>query len=359
MTIRNLWVQQFRNYADTSLTFSPTTTILVGKNASGKTNLLEAIATLSTGKSFRAESDREMIAFDAQLARMKAQVVTAGDVHTLELVLTQGIVQGSAAPLKKYLVNGVSKRMVDFVGMLRCVRFWPQDLELVTDTPSCRRRYLDQVLVQVDRDYRRALSTYEQALRRRNKVLEAIREGMAHRKQLTFWDEALIEHGTRITAFRKGLVAALNAHPSGALHPDAGVFRLVYDASVMSQPRLEQYADAEIAAATTLVGPQRDDLIFLFQKQGKELELARFGSRGEQRLGVLWLKMGESAFLDERSGEKSVLLLDDMFSELDEQHRSVIIQMAQDHQTIITTTDAAFIDASLCAQSTVFHLPLP
>lgn len=360
MIIRSVWLQGLRNYTNLAVSFSDTTTIIVGDNAVGKTNLLEALYLLASGKSFHAESDRELISFSAELARVKGIVVDAsGEKKELEILLTPGSVLGKKTATKRYTINGVGRRMVDFVGTVRCVLFWPQDLELVTDSPSYRRRYLDRVLMQADRGYRRALTTYEQALRRRNRVLEAIREGSASSKELTYWNESLIEHGTCIHQSRKEYIDFLNTFTTPVSEELLPRYRLTYNYSEISESRLRQYANEEIQAGMTLVGPHRDDCIFMFSSSESPKNVAKFGSRGEQRLAVLWVKIGESAYIERHSGEKPVLLLDDMFSELDPQHRTVLEYLVRDRQTIVTTTDASFIAAAVRQQSTIIALPIP
>lgn len=323
MTLQSLGLQHFRSYDRAAFTFSPETTLIVGPNASGKTNILEAIMFCATGKSFRADQDREAIAWDQDIARVTTQI----DATSLELMLTHGEVGGQKAPLKKYSVNGVARRMVDFVGNLRAVLFWPEHLELVTDSPSLRRKYLDSVLVQIDREYRRNLLSYERGLRQRNKLLDAISEGNASRSQLLFWDQLLIRAGGYLTDIRAVYIAFINGNKN---------FSLEYDKSVISRIRLEQYAKEEVAAKATLVGPHRDD--FIMYKNGREL--GKFGSRGEQRLAILWLKLAELSFIEERTGERPILLLDDIFSELDREHRKIVVGLIGKQQTIITSANS-------------------
>lgn len=312
MTLSSLTLQQFRGYAKKSFSFSPGITLVVGPNAAGKTNIIEAIYFLATGKSFRADADGECIQFGQTFARIKG----AADDITLEILLT---------PAKKYLVNGVSKRMVDFIGNFRAVLFWPEYLELVTDSPSLRRKYLDGVLVQVDREYRRNLLSYERGLRQRNRLLDLINERKASRNQLLFWNQLLIKAGGYITDKREEYIDFVNTKNC----------HLVYDKSVISEGRLEQYKDEEIAVKSTLVGPHRDD----FTMTADNLDLSKFGSRGEQRLAVLWLKLAELAYTEKETGTRPILLLDDIFSELDESHKTLVSDLVGKQQTIITSSE--------------------
>lgn len=327
-TLSEIKLTNFRNFAKKTFTFSPQTTVIVGPNAIGKTNVLEAIYFLSTGKSFRAKLEREMVNYDADFCRVEAVV---GETD-LAIVLTKGLVER-----KKLLVNGVSKRLVDFAGNFKTTLFGPWDLDLVTESPSVRRRFLDMVLSQVDREYRRAIMSYEKGLRQRNRLLYRIREEGLSRSQLLFWDRLLIKNGDYISVARGNLIDFINSNYS--LVPSA--YSLIYDSSRISEGRLEQYAEEEVAAATTLVGPHRDD----FSIKDQERDLATYGSRGEQRMGVLWLKMAELAFVEDETGERPVLILDDIFSELDHEHRQIVMKIVGEQQTIITTADPHYIEA--------------
>ncbi len=336
MILTELSLQQFRSYQKRSFLFSPKTTLIVGPNTAGKTNILEAIMMLATGKSFRADVDREVVRWQSEIARVKAVV---GDTK-LEIMVTTGLVGGQKAPLKKYLVNGIARRQVDFVGNCKAVFFWPEHLELITDSPSMRRRYVDSVLVQVDREYRRNLMSYERGLRQRNRLLDAINESTASRNQLLFWNQLLIKTGGYITDKRMEFIDFVNAYPmTGVVHS------IVYDKSVISESRLDQYKDEEVAAKVTLVGPHRDDIAFFKSisrhKDTSEdkKDLSKYGSRGEQRLAILWLKLAELSYIEERVGGRPLLILDDIFSELDEKHRELVLALLGKQQTIITSAE--------------------
>jgi len=324
VNITKIHLSDFRNFSKKSLEFSPKITVIVGPNASGKTNILESLFLLSTGKSFKAKLEVEMIRYDQQIAKVK------GD--NLEVMVTKG---DNGWPRKRLLLNGVPKRMIDFAGNFKAVLFGPWDMDLVTESPSIRRKFLDNVLSQVDREYRRSVLSYEKGLRQRNRLLFRIREEGVPRSQLLFWNQLLIKNGNYITQKREEFIEYVNSRPS--LNDQK--FRLEFDKSVISEGRLEQYANEEIGAATTLVGPHRDDLIF-FEKERK---LASYGSRGEQRMGILWVKMSELNFIEDKTGERPTLLLDDIFSELDHEHRDVVMDLSKKQQTIITTADEHFV----------------
>jgi DNA replication and repair protein RecF len=326
MTLSDLSLAHFRSYTKRTFIFAPTTTLIIGPNTAGKTNILEAIMMIATGKSFRADRDIEMIQWGNEIARINAQCAMRNDMTKLEVRLT---------PTKKYLVNGVARRQIDFIGNLRAVLFWPEHLELVTDSPSIRRKYMDGVLVQVDREYRRNMMSYERGLRQRNRLLDLINEGKATRAQLLFWNQLLIRSGGYLTDKRAEFIHFVNSFQSSIVS-----YQIEYDKSVISESRLEQYKDEEVAAKATLVGPHRDD--FVVTKN--DLDLSKYGSRGEQRLAILWLKLAELAFIERESGERPLLLLDDIFSELDVEHRTLVLDLLDKQQTIVTSAEEEVAD---------------
>lgn len=333
--IKAIKLSDFRNFKKKSFDFSDKITVIIGPNASGKTNILESLFLLSTGKSFKARTEAEMLRYEAELARVLGKT----EVFKLESLITRG---DNGWPRKKLLVNGVPKRLIDFAGNFKVVLFGPWDMDLVTESPSLRRKFLDTVLSQVDREYRRSILSYEKGLRQRNRLLYRIREEGLSRSQLLFWNQLLIRNGDLITQKREEFIEFVNSQPS--LNDQK--FRLEYDRSAISEGRLGQYAEEEVAAATTLVGPHRDDFIFQIAGRGeprRSRNLDSFGSRGEQRMGILWLKIAELNFIESKTGERPTLLLDDIFSELDHEHREVVMMLSKKQQTIITTADEHFI----------------
>ena len=344
--VSKLRLNAFRNFKTKLLEFSDGVSVIIGPNASGKTNILESIFLLSTGKSFRAHLEEEMVNYDTDISRIKGRTKSDGEINDLEVILTRGLIDiGKSAPekvaRKRLMLNGVAKRLVDFAGNFRVALFGPWDLDLVTESPSLRRKFLDTVLSQVDREYRRASLSYEKGLRQRNKLLLRIREEGLSRSQLLFWDRLLVKNGDYIAHAREEFIGFINA----TSELDDQSFSLEYDKSAISEARLEQYAEEEVAAATTLVGPHRDDIIFQIRvAKAENRNLATYGSRGEQRMGVLWLKLAELAFVEAKTGERPTLLLDDIFSELDHKHREIVIKVAQNQQTVITTADPHFIE---------------
>lgn len=348
MILNKLSLTNFRNYIKSEFSFSATINLIVGPNSAGKTNILEAIYLIATGKSFRVRGvESEMIRYGNEMSNVKCKMLKGDD---LEIILTEGEVAGEKTAKKKYLINGVSKRAIDFIGNLRAVYFGPEDLELILGSPSIRRRYLDNVLSQVDREYIRASLSYEKGLRSRNKILEEMREfGSSDRRQLYFWDQLLIKNGNLITDRREELMEFVNRKPLTANHQ----FSVEYDPSQISPKRLAQYSSEEVAAGITLVGPHRDD----FKVKLGARDLSVYGSRGEERLAVLWLRLCELAFIKEKTGETPLLLLDDIFSELDVNHRRLVLEIVEGKQAIITTADLGMLEKPWLAGVKIIMLP--
>lgn len=339
--LKSISLQNFRNYQAEEFKFNGNTTVIIGPNTSGKTNLIEAIFLLSTGKSFRTDKDIQMINFNKDLARVKGIVSETN----LEVMITNGQLGGQTSQFKKFMVNGVAKRRNDFVENFPAVLFSPEDLEIIVDSPSLRRKFLDNVLEQVDREYRLALVSYIKGLRQRNALLENTREtGIRNEKQFEYWDNLIIEFGEKITKKREEFIEFVNNQAK-----DIFDFVAFYDKSVISKARLLQYKDAEVASGVTLVGPHRDDFsVSMYDNTRKTTHDIKFyGSRGQQRLAILQLKMLELLFIEEKLGQRPVLLLDDIFSELDKGHIELILEMIGLQQTIITTTHKEFISANV------------
>lgn len=319
--------------------------MFLGDNATGKTNFLEALYLLATGDSFKASRIEEMVHFGEELGRVSAVISEEPD---LEVVVTTGNVGGKVVAKRKYLIDGAGKRKSDYVGQFAAVIFRPEDLILMEGSPSDRRRWLDRAVSQVDRDYARSLAVYEQALRRRNKLLQAMREENATRHSLAFWDSLVIKHGQVLQEKRLELAAFVND-----LWGRSDLFnqlKIEYAKSLINEERLAQYAGQEVAAGYTLVGPHKDD----FGIADRSRDLATYGSRGEQRMAVLALKLGELYFLESRRRDQVILLLDDIFSELDPVHRGEVLRVMSGRQVVLTSANAADVEAM--KEAAVIHL---
>jgi DNA replication and repair protein RecF len=333
--LTSLTLQSFRNHTKQTFQFGSGISIILGPNGRGKTNLLEAIVLLATGKSFRAQRIEEMVQWGKEVGRVSAEI----EGYKLEVVVNTGQVQGQHVQKRKFLVDGVSRRRTEFIGKFSVVIFRPEDMELVTGSPSMRRKYLDDVLSQASQEYRRSLESYEKALKRRNALLDLLRDGRATRTAFTFWDQLLIKHGNVLTTQRRSYLEALN-NWSESQKKFPLSFDVTYDPSTISESRLHTYAIQEVAAGYTLVGPHKDEFIVSLNSHPIE----QFGSRGEQRMAVLWLKLFEIEHLAKETGRRPILLLDDIFSELDHARQEMVLKIAQQQQTICATTEQEVFD---------------
>lgn len=333
MLIKGLWLQHFRSIEEQVWQFKPGLNVFVAPNGSGKSNLIEAIRLLSTGKSWRTGKTEELIEWRTELARLKSTSLHAsGEKVELEQVLTHGQLQGKSTARRTYKINGVGKRRADIVGEMATVLFTPEDMLIFQVGPAARRELLDDILTQTDPKYRRALTQYDQALRRRNKLILQLRDHEASRQDFFYWDRLLIQNGTYLHEQRQTYLNWLQLDP--------GIrekYQLEYDHSIISEARLRQYANQEVAAGHTLVGPHKDDWRIMIERQDEWRDITTYGSRGEQRLSLLWFKLREVEYLREKLGEDPILLLDDVFSELDDENCRYLLKATKGIQAIVTT----------------------
>ena len=339
MLLTGVALQNVRLHTSFTLPFTKETTVIVGSNASGKTTIIESVAFLATGTSFRAKKISELILFENELARIKGVVADGKEGTTqLEAIVTRGIVQGKKTQHRLFSVNGVRKRKAGFLGFFWAVAFRPEDMRLIEGSPSRRRGYLDTVLALTHPEYERALTIYEQTLVRRNKLLVAVRENMQPRTVLQYWNIQLLKTGELLQQHRKSFLGSCTTVTFPAL------FSVTYQPSIISEARMAEYAAKEVAAGHTLIGPHKDDFIVHLHSGGQDLQVDLFGSRGQQRLAVLWLKWCEIAYLRARHDNMTILLLDDIFSELDDVSKALVLKIVPTMQTIITTTEPSVVD---------------
>ncbi|TSC88061.1 MAG: DNA replication and repair protein RecF [Microgenomates group bacterium Gr01-1014_7] len=349
MFLKAFNLTNFRNYARLELNFDTRPTILVGNNAAGKSNLLEAIYLLSTTKSLRVETEDELIKEGEEFVRVEGffrpeddQPLAGGSETELLVIINRSTEQVSFR--KKVMVNGISKRAVDFIGNLPAVIFYPQDINMVTGAPSLRRWHLDLSLAQVDSSYKKTLTLYEQILTNRNRVLKSIREGQGKADELKYWTDELAEKGEGVRVKREEFFKFINN-----LESPLGDFRFEYLQSPISVERLRETNGREVAAAATLIGPHRDDFVVttLSEVEGQgSRDLAHFGSRGEQRTATLAFKLAQLEYMAKILGKRPILLLDDVFSELDANHRAHVVEIVGKQQTIIATVELENIPKS-------------
>ncbi|AWB42784.1 DNA replication/repair protein RecF [Paenibacillus sp. CAA11] len=363
MFVKNLSLEHYRNYGELKLDSFGSVNLLLGRNAQGKTNLLEAILVLALTKSHRTSKDKELISFQADAAVLAAQVEKKYGPVNLELRLSS---QG-----KKAKLNGLEQRKLsDFIGALNVVMFAPEDLEIVKGTPGVRRRFLDMEIGQVVPSYLFHLQQYQKILVQRNNMLkQAWNAGPEMQAMLEIWNEQLAEHGVKIVKRRKQFIRKLQKWAADihyGITDGSETLELSYLPS-FSEPeeeeeavllehfmiKLSQMKDQEIRRGMTLAGPHRDDLSFYIN--GKEAQV--YGSQGQQRTTALSLKLAEIELIHEEIGEYPVLLLDDVLSELDPYRQTQLIETFQSKvQTFITATGMESINASRLKDASIFHV---
>lgn len=377
--LRSLTLTNFRNYRSQSIEAGAGAVLLLGENAQGKTNLLEAVFLLATGKADRADGDADYIGWysrdEAQpFAQISGTAVRASDEVTVELTVVGKEGARGLTASKRFKVNGVARRGTDAAGQITAVLFTTDDMDLVRGSPGGRRRYLDAMLSQVDRAYGRAVSKYGKVVTQRNALLKRIQEGNAKRDELDYWDEEMSREATVIAQTRAVALAELSAHASeghARLSGEREAFDLAYSPRFAEEWTAERLASADaeeaeaalvekltanrsrdIAAGNTLSGPHRDDLTMTL---GGE-PAASFASRGQQRTAALAMRLAETRLLQSRSGERPILLLDDVLSELDAARRETVLAAIEADQVWITSPDPERFDAGFRASATVFSI---
>jgi DNA replication and repair protein RecF len=354
----SLVIRDFRGYAELEARFGPGPNLVWGPNAAGKTSLLEAVVVLAWGQSHRTSTDAELIRWGADLARVEGGVGR----ETLEVAMVRPGAPAipGVSGRKRIRVNGIPRRASALMGLLRIVVFAPEEMLLVAGSPGLRRTALDRIAGQRSPAYLRDLATYGRALQQRNSLLRAIREEQASRDELRLWDAPFLEAGSAVVEERLRVLRALAA-PLAAAHaeiaPDeatTGALAVRYATNAPPEPgegpgdalrrRLAETAEKEQWNGSTLVGPHRDDLVF--ELSGRDL--ASFASRGQQRTAILAFKLAELDLLTSLDGRPPLLLLDDVFSELDPDRRAHLVRrIAELPQAFVTTTTLDDLDPAL------------
>jgi DNA replication and repair protein RecF len=375
LLLKRLKLRHFRTYDDLDLRVSPGVTILHGANAAGKTNVLEAVFCLGTTKSFRTRTDRELIAWSGEeevvprFARLEGDAHATGGPIRVEMAIAEQRGPVESSTRKQFRLNGKQSRAGDVVGAIKVVLFAPDDVSLVTGSPSVRRRYVDLMLCQIDHRYLRVLQEYGRVVVQRNSLLQRLRGKPDPASLLEFWDEKLISAGTDIMSIRKGTLRVLNDFAREAYTDLSG---LGEELSVLYRPSLQeavdvpdiQIADAfrrklaqlqtkEIYQGMTLVGPHRDDLQFVVNS----VDAQAYGSRGQQRSIALSLRLAEMRYMTNRTGEQPILLLDEALAELDEDRRALLLRLMEAHpQVLVTTSNLAAFPEEFRSQSTLLRV---
>ena len=361
MRLSHLSLTNFRNFPQLELDLPPGVVIIYGRNAQGKTTLLEAMYLLAIARSSRAEKDIELINWDAVEEAQDA--IVAGTVDRQDERLRVHIGYRTVPPppsssprsdrpkvLKEIRVSRVRRTASELVGLVNAVLFTADDIQLVSGPPSLRRRYLDILLSQTQPVYLRSLQRYQRVVQQRNRLLRALQEHRAEEKELAFWDTELVQVGAGIVETRHRAMAALSTL-CAERHRDlvdggeelAVEYRpnvpmeigspTVEDAELALASAVEASTRKDIAVGSTTVGPHRDD----FRMSLGPVDMGTYASRGQARTVALALRLAEAAFLDSARGEAPIILLDDVLSELDAARRSRVLERVTKYQQVIVT----------------------
>ncbi|GAC1433646.1 MAG: DNA replication/repair protein RecF [Ktedonobacteraceae bacterium] len=382
MYLSHLTLSEFRNYRQLNFALGPGLFLFYGENAQGKTNLLEAVSMLSTATSFHASSDREVVNWHApdHVARLEATVIRQeGDVQ-IELVIfdptpdavqtpRRGMELPTNTPRKRIKVNDLPRRAIDLIGQMKVVLFAPTDLHLVDGSPDERRRFLDRALCQVSPRYCQDVVKYRKIVMQRSALLKRIRDVQEDPRLLDFLDDQLITLATHIVDERYKMIARLTliasefqASISGKREELQIVYRpsLKVDASWDIQEAKQHYLEQlrevrkkEILQGVCLLGPHRDDLEFV----ANSINMLTYGSRGQQRTVALATKLAELTYMRDSTGDEPILLLDDVFSELDHRRREYLLQQVREHQQVfLTATDLTGFPAEIVTQAHIYRV---
>ena len=388
MYLSHITLSEFRNYRQLNLTLAPGLFLFSGENAQGKTNLLEAVSMLSTATSFHASSDREVVNWNAPdaIARLEATVIrNEGDAH-IELVVfdpspsplltsdgiqtpRHGVEMPTNTPRKRIKVNDLPRRAIDLIGQIKVVLFAPTDLHLVDGSPDERRKFLDRALCQLSPRYCQDVVRYRKIVQQLSALLKRIRDVQEDPRLLDFLDDQLITLATSIIDERYMMVTALNPIASefqAAISGKREDLQIVYRPSLhvngtlhgaeAKQYYLEQLRGVrkkEILQGVCLLGPHRDDLEFVVNG----VNMLTYGSRGQQRTTALSTKLAELAYMRDNTGDEPILLLDDVFSELDSLRRDYLLtQVRQYQQVFLTATDLTGFPAEIVTQAHLYHV---
>lgn len=334
MIIKSMSLQNFRNYENLSLEFDENTNIFYGDNAQGKTNILEAAYVSGTTKSHRGSKDREMIAFEKEEAHIRTLIEKQGIIHKIDIHLRKNKTKGIA-------IDGIPiKKAGELFGIIYFVFFSPEDLGIIKNGPSERRRFIDMELCQLDKVYFHHLSNYNKILLQRNRLLKDLSYRPEDQGVLDVLDLQLVKYGSQIIHIRRdfveeldGLMVRIHEKLSGGREE----MKLGYEYNVSEedfQDQLFRGRERDLRQKTTGTGPHRDDISFLVNG----IDIRKFGSQGQQRTSALSLKLSEIELVKKRVHDTPVLLLDDVLSELDGSRQNYLLNYIHDIQTLITCT---------------------
>jgi len=346
MFLNKLELKQFRVFISKKITFTSSTVGIVGPNTAGKTSILEAIYILSRGKSSRSRVDSDVIKKGNNFTSAQLQFTDDNDTKNLFFVI-QSLENTRSG--KVFKINEVTKSLRNFTGTLSCVLFSPDDIRLILGSPSRRRDYLDTIFFQYDKEYKKDLGIYTRSLKQCNAVLQLILENRASKNDLNVWTDSLVLSGGRISNKRTEFFKDIHQFISTTSHElsDGWEMKIDYIPNKIDKDKIERNFNHILNSGYISSGPHRDDYDFKIRLNGDDRyeSLADFGSRGQQRIGALIFKLSELEYIASALDTRPILLLDDVFSELDEVRRAKVLNYAKKQQTIITTTDKDNLDA--------------
>ena len=337
MKIKSLKLKDFRNYNLLQLDFDDSTNIFYGNNAQGKTNILEAVYLSGTTKSHRGTKDRDMIRFGENESHIETVVEKRGMSYKIDMHLKKNSPKGIAIdklPIRK---------AGELFGIINIVFFSPEDLNIIKNGPSERRRFIDLELSQLDKIYLNNLSNYNRIINQRNHLFKDLREAGRQEnliQTLDIWDMQLVQYGNEIIKKRKEFIEKINeiiSYTHKKLTGGKENIELVYEpgsGSLSLEDALKKNREKDMRFKNTSVGPHRDDICFMT----KDLDIRRFGSQGQQRTAALSLKLAEIELVKSVIHDTPVLLLDDVLSELDKYRQNYLLDSIHDIQTLITCT---------------------
>lgn len=334
MIIKSIELCNFRNYERAQLEFHDGTNVLYGDNAQGKTNVLEAIFVGSTTKSHKGSKDLEMIKSGQSDAHLRYFVEKKGRTIKVEVHMRKGSTKGIA-------IDGLPiKNSNELLGITNVVFFSPEDLSIIKDGPEVRRRFMDMELCQLNKSYLFYLTQYKKILKQRNTLLKQMKDNPELKATLEIWNDQLVSNGKKIIEMREDFIKELNKIMKEKHHNLTGgkeQIEVKYQPNVSPENFGNQLfieEERDIFQGTTTVGPHRDDIIFITD----EKDLKKYGSQGQKRTAALSLKMSEIEIVEKTMGEKPILLLDDVLSELDRNRQNYLLENIKGIQTIITCT---------------------
>jgi DNA replication and repair protein RecF len=339
MILKSISFYHFRNLDKKQYKINPFLTVILGDNAKGKTNLLEGIYFILKGEGFRESKEEQLIIFNEKNGYVDAKLEDKinKDISNLRIDLTVN----DFGLNKTYFLEKTKKGRHSYLkNLTSVVLFSPEQIEIIDRTMSIRREYFDKFLSGIDSEYKKRLVNYNQALRKRNKILEFDFKNVNIKQKLDFWNKYLIENGSYLIKKRNEYIQYLNSNKN----IDSKEFSIKYKESHLSLDRFNEYHNKELLIRKTLIGPHRDEYnIFLVNKSIVKKDIHVYGSRSEQRLGLFWLKINELKYLEDFFRKKPILLLDDIFSELDHNNQKLIFNLISNYQTVITSTEKKLI----------------